>query len=674
MRTASNLAFLILSGATFAALFDLFVPGPEGVEVLVLVIFAVLFVLASRSEIAWLYPFAFVVPLVGVIPNLFGSPTAPVLSLAFFGLAGGLALKGLLARNRSGPRWPEPFLPLAPLVALTVLSAIIGSLRFANFFPLTAGPYHDWILNGAGILASEALRNTLIVAINYVSGVAFLLICYRLFRRLGEGQRGAVAIRLAWTIVAAGLLANIFAVWQLFSKKFLKIGFITGTYTDSNALGVCSVVVFACSLGLMFCCRGRARVFVSFCGLLTIAVVVLARSRAGLLGIVLVTLGTLLAARKARKATAASSIAMGRPVVAFAVLAAVLVGFLVVQDITQLGKVPVIGDALLVMLRPSQDSLRYVVRHRLHQWAEALRMSRQFPWTGVGLGAYIVELPNFYLEHCRRVFTIDTAGNLFLQIASELGVLGLILLLWFVAIICRSCLRRPWLSDAARQGGSGPLLLALRITVLVSVFLFLFGAHLLFFEYNYLLGLCAGLVLASGWRLEPPMPANSRGFRRKVSVILVPLIIVVSAIFLAESLGRLSIEARRRQVGWQLVYGFYRRETWDGKFGFFWTQKEAKMCIPVRGKALVFSLFCAHPDADEKPVICSLFVDGRLERTVTLPKHKWQTVRIPFRYRIGRECTVRFVVNRTFNPRKAGLSNDGRDLGVAVAGFRWQDK
>ncbi len=358
-----------------------------------------------------------------------------------------------------------------------------------------------------------------------------------------------------------------------------------------------------------------------------------------------------------------------RALKAFAALAIILIGMLVLHDAEHLREVPVFGDALVLITEPSEDSIEHLLGHRAHQWSEALSMCRDFPWTGVGLGAYIVELPNYYFRHQGRLFMIDTAGSLPLQIASELGILGLVLALTFAVQVIRSSYRllstkpEPGLEAEHRLAG------CISLGVMASLFSLLFGAHILFFEYNYLIAISTGLVLASSMRLHPQREPRRNG--RRFSWLLSTVVIVVSAVLLIESLGALSIGRQRKELGWQFEYGLYRKEIWDGEFPFWWTQKEARITLAAKGEVLEFALFCAHPDADEKPVKADIFIDGRKMKTIELTRDRWRVVRLDLKPPADAEVALKIAVDRTFNAQELGIGTDGRNLGVAIAKFRW---
>ena len=60
----------------------------------------------------------------------------------------------------------------------------------------------------------------------------------------------------------------------------------------------------------------------------------------------------------------------------------------------------------------------------------ALEMIKSSPWLGVGMGNYLANLPEF-LQH-NYIFWLQPVHNIFLLLVSEIGVLGLVLIIWFL--------------------------------------------------------------------------------------------------------------------------------------------------------------------------------------------------------------------------------------------------
>lgn len=78
------------------------------------------------------------------------------------------------------------------------------------------------------------------------------------------------------------------------------------------------------------------------------------------------------------------------------------------------------------------NDANYAVIERLAHWQSALAMFRHNFWTGVGLGCYEPAYPQFALINWP--FALGHAHNIYLNLAAETGLLGLLsyLILWAV--------------------------------------------------------------------------------------------------------------------------------------------------------------------------------------------------------------------------------------------------
>jgi hypothetical protein len=100
---------------------------------------------------------------------------------------------------------------------------------------------------------------------------------------------------------------------------------------------------------------------------------------------------------------------------------------------------------------------------------------------------------------------------------------------------------------------------------------------------------------------------------------------------------------------------------------FRWTGLRASMNIKDRFKnGVTFFLHSSHPDVANNPVRVNILSDGRLTQEVVLMDHQWKKVFLHHDLLKG-SSMLTFKINRTLNPKLLGLSEDYRDLGVAVA-------
>jgi hypothetical protein len=120
------------------------------------------------------------------------------------------------------------------------------------------------------------------------------------------------------------------------------------------------------------------------------------------------------------------------------------------------------------------------------------------------------------------------------------------------------------------------------------------------------------------------------------------------------------------------IYGGVLPQNWeeDKKLKFRWTRKQAS--IPLRNisvnDGVSFFVMAAHPDLSSRPVEVSIKADNRNIQTIRLSDGHWQKVFLSTE-KLSGQSILSFEVDRTWNPKKEGMSGDGRDLGIAVSEF-----
>ena len=114
-----------------------------------------------------------------------------------------------------------------------------------------------------------------------------------------------------------------------------------------------------------------------------------------------------------------------------------------------------------------------------------------------------------------------------------------------------------------------------------------------------------------------------------------------------------------------ISHGFYDSE-YDS---FRWTRKRAGLFIEVPENPLKVEirLHTSNPDVRDKPVCVKLYLDGRFIYAFHLDDWEVRT----FRFDISKKAKAGVVeleveVDRTFVPKELGISDDSRELGVAI--------
>jgi hypothetical protein len=123
--------------------------------------------------------------------------------------------------------------------------------------------------------------------------------------------------------------------------------------------------------------------------------------------------------------------------------------------------------------------------------------------------------------------------------------------------------------------------------------------------------------------------------------------------------------------------GFYHRETWGGgqipgwphdlPKRFRWTGMRASMRVKSGLKnGITLFLLSSHPDINKSPVRVEIIGDNGIIREEVFVDNKWTKVLLKDD-ELRDLKVLTFQVSRTWNPKLVGVSNDSRELGVAVA-------
>ena len=142
-------------------------------------------------------------------------------------------------------------------------------------------------------------------------------------------------------------------------------------------------------------------------------------------------------------------------------------------------------------------------RYRMVIWGSVLEMIRDHPWTGIGPGP--VTFDHVYTDYMIPGTRSLHAHNLYLQVALETGILGLMTLMWFGLAVLRLVSRG---SSPRPEGGTGDytVVLAVALTGLMlqglADFIWYSPKFMMFFW--MLVGAVMASALRARWEREAP--------------------------------------------------------------------------------------------------------------------------------------------------------------------------
>jgi hypothetical protein len=122
--------------------------------------------------------------------------------------------------------------------------------------------------------------------------------------------------------------------------------------------------------------------------------------------------------------------------------------------------------------------------------------------------------------------------------------------------------------------------------------------------------------------------------------------------------------------------GIVRSRVFERTYGFFsdqWTEKEFSFSLKLKGKRLKIRALAGNPDIRERPLILSLWVDGKpLSSFQFIDSHpKTLSFEIPHEYGGNRKDFIGRL-SHTFVPKDYKVNEDTRKLGLLIRDI-WTD-
>ena len=316
-------------------------------------------------------------------------------------------------------------------------------------------------------------------------------------------------------------------------------------------------------------------------------------------------------------------------------------------------------------------------------------MTKDFPVSGVGAGSYIITLPNYLYIFERNSFTkIDFTGNYYLQVLSEIGFTGLILILFIYFLFIKKViiyfrLRRLKKLEPVKNSNYWLLygLFTSFITMLVVQF---FGPFTNFMEIQFTFWLIVSLMityikisqessssdLQTNTRQSPLRLSDKLNFSLRQKISLAVIALVFAGSLLASSLSDLSIAATQDEENWSNNYGFSGVAKMEGK-KYRWTAGDASEVLNKEGTELIIPVQDGYPGENKKPIVIKFYIDNLLIKKIKLEDDSWYNIDLKIPKFVNTRFTLTIVNSRTWVPKELGVNNDTRKLGIRVGEYKF---
>jgi hypothetical protein len=654
---------------------------------LIPVLFLVFILTAFKLRWGILF-FVFSFPLINNLPYLFGiaeplphAPAALVLFLFFFL---GWLVHNIFSRTRLNFTHPI-FRPLVLFSMILFCSGIITFLKYANFFPFLSDYVYELIVNVNGGSAGGAIMSTVFFSLNYLTGIAFFMILFNAV------QSEKFIKKIVVLLCISTFISLVFGLYQRFGNmKFgnnpisITQGLINATFKDALSFGVYIAVVTPLVLGAIFYFKKATRFFLIVVAILSLYMIFFTGSKSGLICLLLSlfiffilsikrSFDLLKTGSASLKKVMASSL-----IVILAVLAALFAFMILKEDITTSKTISRLEGTL------KRENVRLMLIDRVDDlWKVARLMIKDYPISGVGVGGYIIEAANYAQEHQVNIGDPQSAENYLLQVGAEMGIIGILLVLWIFWEIIKQ-MRRSY--GKVPVDDNKKFLLIGAIAGVIAFFINI-QAHTYIgsYEIKYTFWLLVGLIFCVGRiaeaqserELEKEQGQKLR-WSKGLKISSVALIGLFSTVHLWNSTHSLSLKSRTEQFGLEQDFGLNKLEKTNDGREFRWTRSYGGLTIKIEKAFIEIPLLASHPDIRRNPVkvkiylIKDFFKKKMLLGELTLTESVWKTYEYSIPEEVGQEVILLVKVSRTWNPLKTLGVPDPRNLGVAIGKIQFK--
>jgi len=676
-----------------------------------------------------LYIFIFLIPLLNFLPKILHLNDFSLISIIFLYLLVGIFLNGfyeslnnnlltIFTKKLFFPK--ELLLPVFLFSLMIIFSSLITIYRYINFYPFITPYLHNLNININGFKANDAIIWVLKFLSNYLIGFLFLFIIYNSIKTFKEIII-CITILLASTVVSSFVIIYQFFFNPSFGnfEPWITSGRFNATFTDPNSLGSFIVLIFPLILiAVIYFKKWYLKLIFLLIFLLFLPLIYFAGSRSSLIGIIIsliifivIGLKVLSKASKRNKSIILTIIAI--ILIFFILFSAILLKtdnklkVKIVSSGVVMKTIETINAAVLYFKIDSfKEAIKSVSNYRYILWKRAFQMGRDYPLSGVGSGTFIIELPDYNWKYDRGFLQVDYPGNYYLQIFAEFGLPGLILLLAIYSLIIRNFINYKCFTKKFNLNDKNKLIIyGLFISFISMVIILFFGSHTNMTEIQLTFWLIIGLMYLyikiykekealnlitnlKGFEIldysnysdffdrpikeifKEKLVKNKSGL---ISFIIILIIFMTS--FSYNSCNNLSINIKQNLFKWSDLnhtnsYGFYNVENGSSD-GPWWTSYDASTSIKKTGNIFSFALKAKNPDLLTNPLFVKIYIDNSYIKKFKLSDYNWHkyTLKLPPSNRTAITFTV--IPSRTWNPKKWGISDDDRDLGVMVGNIEF---
>jgi len=547
------------------------------------------------------------------------------------------------------------YIPLILFSLLILVSGVITFFRYTNFYPFLGNGIYEYITNVDGVTSGGAFMSTIFFSLNYLSAFVFFFILLSTIKSKSHIKK------ILSLVCVSTLLSLCFGLFQyLINIKIgnnpisIRQGLINATFKDALSFGVYVAIIVPLLLGVIFAFKGLVRIISIGALILSLFMIFFIGSKSGLICL-FISLIVFIALYIKSKISAKKLIfiSLKKTVVTFGIII-ILIGTVIV--FFQLNKKKILPSRTIMRMSQTfkQRSMDTILKGRWNElWKVALLMIKDYPLTGVGMGGYIIEASNYAKVYKTRL-NPQSAENYFLQVGSELGLIGLFFALWIFWEIIKK-MRRSYLKNS-NSNKNRFILFGAIAGVISYCFNILVHSYIGSYEIKYAFWFLVALIFILARDDKDEEEKKLFSGRIKISGIII--IALFTGVHLWNSTHSLSLAGRTEKFDLKQNFGFYVPEKTEDGRSFQWARSYGGKTIIMAKPVISIPIHAAHPDIQENPVRVKIFIikDFFKEKTlldeIVINNKTWKNYEYSIPEEVDKEVILLIKVSRTWNPMK----------------------
>ncbi len=292
---------------------------------------------------------------------------------------------------------------------------------------------------------------------------------------------------------------------------------------------------------------------------------------------------------------------------------------------------------------------------RLPEWKYIVQIVEDFPLWGVGIGEF-----NFIFQKYSSGHFVSDDGtfqthNHFLQVAVELGLIGLYAFLWILGGIIRKGFQIMKANQDLKRVG-------LWFGIIGFIFTFFADSYLWNIEMQLMFWLMIGLLFVD--EEENKIEQNHRKSSDKKLCIGLSVIILLTIPFQIYQRSQISFLPEK-------TVGLYKEVFEEGGREYRWGEKVVLIPLEIMGRSVDIPIKLGNPDIKEKPVKIKVFINKEMVDMLEFRDNDWHILHYSIKNAKGNEIPLKIEVSRTWNPYLMDVRHETRDLGPAIGKIYW---